>query len=319
MSSEDRPAARTNRSSGLRGLGLRAVRKALRRIDGLLQGPLPSDHPSGSPKSCEKFQSYVDQLRSLEVDAESKRYVAVHIERLARTLCFVPAAQPGWRLLELGCYMQLTPLLADELGYSEVRGAYFGQLGESHTKSVERQDGVFECRIDLFNAEKDRFPYADGSFDVVLACEILEHLAHDPLHMLLECRRILVDSGSLLLTTPNSVSVTSVARALLGKTSPQVFSHYPDPRKHEACGAHVREYSPAEVATVAEAAGFRVETLTTERVDGFTADTWVFDLLRDNGFDPSLRGEQIFCLARKVEAHPIERYPAELYEWIEGG
>ena len=83
----------------------------------------------------------------------------------------------------------------------------------------------------------------------MLACEILEHLSRDPMHMLMECRRVLIDGGALLLTTPNSVSLTSVGRALHGRESPQVFSKYPDPRKGEQCGPHVREYAPRELET----------------------------------------------------------------------
>ena len=40
---------------------------------------------------------------------------------------------------------------------------------------------------------------------------------------------------------------------------------------------------------------------------------WVQELLERNGFDTSLRGEQMYCLARKRSALPIERYPAFLY------
>src|SRR6266545_1409439 len=39
----------------------------------------------------------------------------------------------------------------------------------------------------------------DGRFQTVLACEIIEHLVLDPMHMLLEIRRVLRSGGTLVL------------------------------------------------------------------------------------------------------------------------
>jgi SAM-dependent methyltransferase len=45
-------------------------------------------------------------------------------------------------------------------------------------------------------------PFADGTFDVVWASEVIEHVA-DTARWLSEIRRVLVPRGRLLLTTPN--------------------------------------------------------------------------------------------------------------------
>jgi 2-polyprenyl-3-methyl-5-hydroxy-6-metoxy-1,4-benzoquinol methylase len=120
-------------------------------------------------------------------------------------------------------------------------------LGESDIR-VANIDGVqrFRCRIEKFDAETDRYPCEDGRFDTVLACEIIEHLQRDPMHLLLESRRVLVEGGALLLTTPNCASLASVARALKGE-NPQVFAQYSNPLRGEQRGAHVREYTPWEI------------------------------------------------------------------------
>ncbi len=170
---------------------------------------------------------------------------------------------------------------------------------------------VFECETDLFDAEKDRYPYPDGHFDLVLACEIVEHLNHDPMFLLLECNRVLCDGGVLLMTTPNVVSYTSVARALRGDQNPQVYSLYPWVNTEST---HVREYAPAELSDAIAAAGFRIDHLFTEPIDGHNSHVWVRELLKQLDLPDSLRGEQMYCLARKQSGAAVDRHPGFLYE-----
>ncbi len=97
-----------------------------------------------------------------------------HLTRLERTLEITPGSAEQ-RILEMGAYLQITPALKTRLGYGEVRGCYFG-AGEQHQRSVTSDSGeMFQCVVDLFDAEKDIFPYADASFDTVLCCELLEY------------------------------------------------------------------------------------------------------------------------------------------------
>jgi 2-polyprenyl-3-methyl-5-hydroxy-6-metoxy-1,4-benzoquinol methylase len=53
--------------------------------------------------------------------------------------------------------------------------------------------------------EKDTFPFADGTFDVVFSKSVLEHL-FNPEKFLLECKRILKPGGRIILMTPDWVS-----------------------------------------------------------------------------------------------------------------
>lgn len=53
-------------------------------------------------------------------------------------------------------------------------------------------------------------PYADGSFDLVVAMEVVEHLT-DPLPWLRDLVRVAKPHGELLLTTPNYASASLVA------------------------------------------------------------------------------------------------------------
>ena len=257
-------------------------------------------------------------VRSMDQpDEGARQYLEIHVPRIARTLGLVPPPKSSGRVLEMGAYMQMTPALQCVLGYKEVRGAYFGPLGRTDQKSTTVQGReVFRCSVDLFDAEKDLYPYEDGRFETVLACEIFEHLLHDPMHMLMEMRRVLEDNGTLILTTPNVTSFTAVARVLEQSGHPQLYSKYPDPRGEysETEIPHVREYTPPELREVIESAGFEIENLFTETIAGYGTEAWVTDFLTRNRYSATFRGEQMYCIARKRGNKKIIRYPHFLYE-----
>ncbi|MDR3639920.1 MAG: class I SAM-dependent methyltransferase [Humidesulfovibrio sp.] len=64
--------------------------------------------------------------------------------------------------------------------------------------------GVREIEVDL----NQPLPFADGSFDVVLCREVIEHVESVP-HTLREFRRVLAPGGRLVLTFPNRLQVRS--------------------------------------------------------------------------------------------------------------
>lgn len=272
----------------------------------------PPEPPLSRQAEIEAF------LRGLDYpDEGARRYVEIHLERFVRTLTMVPPPSKTGRVLELGAYMQMTPVLGCVLGYKEVRGGYYGTLGKTDDKTVSAGGReIFRCQVDQFDAEKDRYPYPDEHFDTVLACEIFEHFLHDPMHMLLECRRVLIDGGALILTTPNVASYTAVARVLEMSENPQLYSKYPDPRGEFADTevGHMREYMPLELEQAVRAAGFEVVYLFTRIAPGYRAHLWVSKVLVRNNATTILRGEQMFLLARKKSELPIQRYPGFLYD-----
>ena len=120
------------------------------------------------PRLAREIEQFV---RAIDMpDQDARNYLEIHMARIVRTLSITPPPGNTGRVLELGAYMHMTPALQCVLGYREVRGAYFGPLGRSDRKAVTvNGKTVFECCVDLFDAEKDRYPYEDGRFDCVLA------------------------------------------------------------------------------------------------------------------------------------------------------
>src|SRR5438874_8257068 len=170
------------------------VRRWLQQADAKLS---QMDHIQGAEKIPQRhrYDEIVNFVRSMDQPDEAARgYLEIHIPRIGRTLGLIPDPRSSGRILEMGAYMQMTAALQCVLGYKEVRGAYFGPLGRVDEKSTTAGGReVFRCSVDHFDAEKDRYPYPDGHFETVLACEIFEHMLHDPMHLLLESRRVLVE------------------------------------------------------------------------------------------------------------------------------
>jgi SAM-dependent methyltransferase len=294
-------------------LHIRIVRNLLRRLNYHLSRTKAVTRPE--PFDDVRLQQSEAALRTLRMpNADAQEYFEKHIPRLARTLALVPAPQGTGRALELGCYMQLTPFLDRLCGYREVRGAYYGALGKTDRRAIPFEGGEFSCYIDHFNAERDCFPYADGHFDLVVAGEVIEHLTYDPMHLLLESRRVLAEGGYLLVTTPNVGSITSVAKTLDGRDNPQIFFLYkrPQPNEEPEIG-HVREYTAYELGEAVKAAGFEVIQLFTTFIGEFATHLPLLNLLEANGYSTENRGEQSWCLARKRADLPVDRYPFFIY------
>jgi SAM-dependent methyltransferase len=268
------------------------------------------------PLSNHERGALAEYIRSFSChDAGEAAYVESHLTRLIRTLEITPPGSAGDRILEMGAYMQITPALKTRLGYGEVRGSYLGNLGEYTEREVRSRDGeTFACRIDHFNAEKDRYPYPDDFFSTVLCCELLEHLYDDPMHMMAEINRILNHGGRLVLSTPNICSTRAVGAALLGY-HPGLFHQYVRPAKDGSIDPrHAREYAPRDVHALLEAAGFSIVRLETgPYLEKPTPDLdWVGKLLERHELSNYLRGDVIYAIGEK--AGPVKsRYPPELY------
>jgi SAM-dependent methyltransferase len=178
------------------------------------------------------------------------RYVHTVEWVLART------GSDGGRLLDVGIYPGHLAMTLQAALSAEVSGVgRFVPLGfrvEMAARGIPVED------VDV---EREFLPFADETFDRVLATEILEHLDRPGL-LLGECLRVLRPRGTLFLTTPNVVDLPNRLRAARGR-SPQshLFGIEETFRMNE--WVHRREYAPDEVARLLGAVGF-------ERIDVHT-------------------------------------------------
>jgi glycosyltransferase involved in cell wall biosynthesis/SAM-dependent methyltransferase len=279
-----------------------------------IQSPLPDGGClAEEARDREGTSDYIESWTPPEEGAQS--YVRTHLTRFEKTLAITPPGGPQDRILEMGAYLHITAALKTRLGYGEVRGCYLGPAGGTVKKSVTSCSGeVFQCEIDLFDAEKDCFPYADGYFSTVLCCELLEHLPSDPMQMMSEIHRVLKPQGHLVLTTPNIASLRALSGILQG-FHPMLFPAYLRPRESgEVEARHAREYTPREVERLLQDSGFEVTLLETGPFleEPKPEHAWVEHLLERYILTRAHRGDGIYAVGRK-NAPVRDRYPAWLY------
>jgi glycosyltransferase involved in cell wall biosynthesis/SAM-dependent methyltransferase len=293
------------------------ARRYVRFFEALVAGVPYEDEPAVIPETPPESlpETTAEYIVAWATNNDSRQYLETHHTRLLKTLEITPRGGPCDRVLEMGAYLQITPSLRSKLGYGEVRGCYYGALGRIEHRSVTSQQGErFDCLVDLFDAEKDRFPYPDHHYATILCGELIEHLFEDPMHMMGEINRILKPGGHLVLTTPNAAGLRAIA-AILGGYHPGFFPAYIRPSETgEVDARHNREYTPREIRQLFEAAGFEVTLLETGefREEPHPEYGWVSHLLRRYQLDPELRGDGIYAVGRK--SGPVrDRYPAWLY------
>lgn len=199
--------------------------------------------------SSTEFEAYLDR--------EWRRFIQTWM--LCRDLegrCLEIGASPYFMTALLKEFTRLEPVLSNYATSAEKQGDHVVRWTRPASgESIEQR-----LTFDLFNVETDPLPYPDDHFDVVLFCEVIEHLTNDPMQALMEIRRVLKPGGRVILTTPNAVSARNVLRIITGKTVHDRYSAY------GPYGRHNREYTPAELVQLLGSFGFSVEKSLTANV-----------------------------------------------------
>jgi len=119
---------------------------------------------------------------------------------------------PGKRVLDLGCG---GGLFSEALAAQGARVTGIDRSGAS-IAAARRHALEQDVAVDYQVADAATLPFADSSFDVVVASEVLEHLA-DVDGALKEAARVLVPGGLFIFDTPNRTWISRVALIGLGE------------------------------------------------------------------------------------------------------
>ena len=124
-------------------------------------------------------------------------------QRLVASGVLAARGRPASRVLDVGCGSG-----ALSIGLSEGAGVDVvsmdilpARIEAVHARRSSRTPAA-TARMRVLQANAEALPFRGGSFDAVVATEVLEHL-DDPRRLFQEASRILRPKGRFLLTTPN--------------------------------------------------------------------------------------------------------------------
>ena len=261
------------------------------------------------------YAEALDFLRSLE-HAEQKEirdYLSNALDRLGATFELIPDdLPPHAAVLEIGAlpyYMtalllRYTDFTVSAMNEPDPRGERDGEV----TLRSSEYDFAKTIAYHRANIEYDPFPYPDNHFDMVLYCEVIEHLTYDPTQSLYEIHRVLKPDGCLIITTPNPFRYTNVLRFLRGKN---IYPHYSG---YNSYARHHREFSAGELRQLLRACNFEVDEIYTIHDRSYDHPRLLDAVARGALRLGLLRGQQdVVMLRARAHGNPRYGYPAELY------
>ena len=253
--------------------------------------------------TCAKF---VDAVIDKALHDSQKQYLTMHRNRFIFTLQELVGCLPAKRFVDIGTSGLFPGIVRDISISTEVCGTAYSDTPDQTVRPVPFRGGG---DLQYFLGNPELFPYdiPDGTFDLVLCAEVLEHMSRDPMALLSEMNRILEVGGSLVVTTPNIASYRAILNAM-NHEMPYNFYAF---NRNGATDRHNIEYTPKLLAALLKEAGFGIRTLTT--VDCWSSpDKRLIDFARSHGFSGELRGDDIIVTATKTGGVQ-DRYPAIMY------
>jgi 2-polyprenyl-3-methyl-5-hydroxy-6-metoxy-1,4-benzoquinol methylase len=181
------------------------------------------------------FGIFTDKkLADLSPYHENNAYVRTAKERMDITFALISEFVPNAAVLDVGAspFYLLDRVLA--AGAAEAEGIYFSSDDHpfrdlSRVYSINGEIGIHHVDV-----EKENFPFLDSSFDLVTACEILEHLELFPFNFCIEVVRVLRPGGILTITVPNVNRISNIKNLLVGRNIYMKFRSDPHGRhRHE--------------------------------------------------------------------------------------
>ncbi|WP_305672390.1 methyltransferase domain-containing protein [Falsiroseomonas sp.] len=237
-----------------------------------MPGPLAADavlqaRSAAFGAACRSHVAAFDQALAGLVAAGSLRpdqqdYARDHRLRFAEALYAIEtllAPEPGWprcRVLEIGS--SITPMLF-HAAFPELRLTAACLFRHKQLDGiVERAVQVDLEKLDLRSATT--LPLPDPplrDLDMVMLCEVLEHLLVNPANLFRALAGTLRPGGLLYVTTPNFLRQGCRGLILAGRNPQPLFR--PEFRPEDRFHHHVREYTMAELLEAMQAAGLVLE------------------------------------------------------------
>ena len=203
------------------------------------------------------METYMEKLKDdnlhipfLENDKDKEAaYILSHKSRLNRTFKAIPETANKLKILDIGT----TPFTF----YIKEQNPNFDVWTVDRTDASRKWCANAGINLVVANLEDSLSPFEDGFFDVVIFCEVLEHLVAPHSEILADIRRILCPSGKLIISVPNIAHFSNRVKLLLG-ISPLQDTGVQFIRNWIHGHGHVHEYTRKEIIRTLESVGFKI-------------------------------------------------------------
>jgi len=189
------------------------------------------------------------------------RYLEIMKDSYSETINDCLGVLPGdnFNICELGSFLGIVAKSLKSIGHNVIACdiPYFFEREE--IKNHFKRSSINSL---AFNLRDNKIPINSSSQDMVIACEIIEHLNFNPLPIIKEINRILKIGGYFYLATPNANSLLKKIIYLFFGKQPsfkisQLYQQL-DPSQNMIVGLHWREYSLKEVKDMILPFGFEI-------------------------------------------------------------
>lgn len=104
----------------------------------------------------------------------------------------------------------------------------------------------------------ERYPVlSENPFDIILLCEVIEHLRASPDEVFSDLMKILAPGGVLVVSTPNAMSARTLLQLAIGRKADFVYKKR-QRKFHDEHHAHVREFTTTEIRDALVSSGATV-------------------------------------------------------------
>ena len=162
-------------------------------------------------------------------------------------------------ICELGAFLGIVSKSLTYLGHNVIACDIPYFFDKDEIKQYFAKSSIKSLSFNLRNYD---IPISKDSQDLVIACEILEHLNFNPLPVLKEINRILKIGGFFYIATPNANSFVKKIRYLIFGVQPsfktnQLFEQL-NSSQNMVVGLHWREYNHSEINKMISPFGFQL-------------------------------------------------------------
>lgn len=231
----------------------------------------------------QQYEDYLEKgLFSAIFTLDKGEFCSSYLVRLLKVLGLIPSEYIGKRInvLDVGCGEGQLLLVLKKKGFDAFgidRYAFNYRINAQGQDVGSRLREFLQdknIKIKEMDVEKDKIPYVDNFFDLVICNAVIEHLHNSPEPLMKEMKRVLKPEGYLIVNVPNYASLDYRINALLGRSNHESIDIF---YFHKRCLignnnfiGHIRLYTITELKQIFLWEGFREIYWETFDADGST-------------------------------------------------